>query len=108
MDMFNFANDIDVYWEWASVLVLGSSKPVETKRPYHCFYIGRKNRFDYQHSHEEIVKAYQKQVTMSAQIAPIFQKVMGIDFYIFRTKTLEEGKAILNFIQQRINYASPP
>ncbi len=40
-DMFNYANDIDIYKEWANVIVFNKFA-TEYNRKYHCAYIGRK------------------------------------------------------------------
>ena len=40
-DMFNYANDIDIYGEWAHVVVHNHFTSKIT-RPYHCCYVGRK------------------------------------------------------------------
>jgi len=43
MDMFNYANDIDLYREWANIVV-HNQFAARYDRPYHCAYIGRKSR----------------------------------------------------------------
>ena len=43
-DMFNFANDIDIYYEWANI-ILHNRFSASITRPYHCAYIGRKFHF---------------------------------------------------------------
>ena len=42
-DMFNYANDIDIYSIWAELLAHGRSA-LEYKRLYHCCYASRKHR----------------------------------------------------------------
>jgi len=48
-DMFNFANDIDIYREWANVIVYNKFM-AEYSHKYHCCYVGRKFNRLYAHS----------------------------------------------------------
>lgn len=56
-DMFNFACDIDIYRLWAQVMMDGSAT-LDYQRKYHCCYASRKNRYDYQHSHDEVMQKF--------------------------------------------------
>jgi len=103
LDMFNFANDIDLYREWASIVVNGTFGATQYNRPYYCTYVSRKDRFDYANPHSTIMEKYWKEIVMHASMPFIFQKVMGVYFYIFRTKTIQEMKPIVEFIQKRSN-----
>ena len=56
MDMFNYANDIDLYREWAHI-VAHNRFTAKYSRPYHCCFAGRRTHKRYAHSHEEVVEA---------------------------------------------------
>lgn len=53
MDMFNYANDIDMYREWANIVVNNRFQS-RYSRPYFCGYIGRKTNKRYVLSHEQV------------------------------------------------------
>jgi len=103
LDMFNFANNIDVYREWASILVNGTFGASDYSRPYFCCQFGRKDRFTYTHSHQEIIEQWGKDIVLHAHMPSIFQTVMGSYFYIFRTTSFEEMKLIIEFIQKKVS-----
>jgi len=103
MDMFNFANDFDLYREWASIIVNGTFGSSNYCRHWIVVYVGRKDKYDYAHPHREVMAKFSQNISMHAYMPQIFQRVMGAYFYIFRTKTIEEAKPILEFIQKRAN-----
>ena len=58
MDMFNYANDIDMYREWANIVVTNHFQGASYSRPYFCCYIGRKTNKRYVLSHEQVLSHY--------------------------------------------------
>ncbi|MGB5196199.1 MAG: hypothetical protein WBN64_03940 [Candidatus Deferrimicrobium sp.] len=56
-DMFNYANDIDIYREWARVVARNRFTAVAS-RPYHVGYVGRKRGKRYVHGPGEILAAF--------------------------------------------------
>jgi len=100
-DMFNFANDIDVYNEWAQVIVEGKTTPVVYSRPYLCCFVGCKDHFEYAHTHAEVMTKCNGSIVMEGRMPEIFSKVMGNRFYVFRTRTLEDTQKKLSFILEK-------
>lgn len=96
-DMFNFANDIDVYEGYAKLLTTGSF-PYTAERTYHCGYAGRKKR-NYKHSHEELVKMLGSKLVKHGEMQPVFHAVMGVYGYLVRSRDLEELNQMLDTIQ---------
>jgi hypothetical protein len=96
-DMFNYANDIDIYAEWANVVV-HNRFAAAWSRPYHCCYIGRKNRKEYAHSHEEIVRAYGHRIPHHEKIESIFRAAIGDYGYLARSADLGEIREVAGFI----------
>jgi hypothetical protein len=96
-DMFNYANDIDIYAEWANVVVHNRFEAAWS-RPYHCCYIGRKNRKEYAHSHEEIVRAYGHRIPHHEKIDSIFRAAIGDYGYLARSPDLGEIREVAGFI----------
>jgi len=98
-DMFNFANDIDIYSEWAHIIAHNRFTSDYT-RPYHCSYIGRKFNRHYAHTHEEIIKVFSKQICHHEHISGIFSRALGDYGYLMRSPELEDIKKMAEFIQK--------
>lgn len=98
MDMFNFANDIDLYREWANI-VIHNQFSSRYSRPYHCAYIGRKNRKSYAHNHEEIMGAYGQMIVHHEPINSVFSAALGDFGYLARSADLEQLLELGRFIQ---------
>jgi phosphoribosylaminoimidazole carboxylase (NCAIR synthetase) len=98
LDMFNFANDIDIYAEWANV-VLFNRFTARYSRPYHCCYVSRKFHKDYIHSHTDIMAAYSDLVVFHQAMPLVFSQAMGDYCYLIRSPDLDEIAAAAEFIQ---------
>lgn len=96
VDMFNYANDMDIYYEWANVMVNNQFDALPSKRYYTC-YISRKKRFSYEHTHEEIMA--RQSVVLYGQNAPAWRGPLGDEGYIVRCLSLEEMRHEIHFIQ---------
>lgn len=97
LDVINYANDIDLYQQWANVVVF-NSYDAKAWRPYHCAFVGRKRRFDYQHTLPEIRKAYGPLIVHHMPIAPVFARAMGDYAYILRAPNIADLQAAIDFI----------
>ncbi|CUH95557.1 hypothetical protein P22_1628 [Propionispora sp. 2/2-37] len=83
VDMFNFANDINMYQEWANIL---TDKPftAEYKRPYHCAYIHTAAHTTPEEKYHPLIVA---QHALSIQSS---SHVMDTTAYIARSANLNE------------------
>ena len=100
VDVWNYANEIDLYWEWANVVV--NNRFVERyTRKYHGCYVGRKYNKNYVHSHQEIMDAFGHCVAHHMEMPVVFSLVMGNYAYILRTPDLAEAIAAAEFILER-------
>ena len=97
MDMFNYANDRDLYREWAEIVVHNRSA-TNNNRPYHCAYIGRKQRKRYAHDHAEIMRAYGHLVVHHEPIQSVFSAALGDFGFLARSAELEELLELERFI----------
>lgn len=90
MDMFNFANDADLYLQYAK-LVTGMGIEVPTNKPYFCAYTGLKysEKFSHKRYPAEIVAAYSDIIVHHGPIASIFAAAIGDYAYVLRSPTLE-------------------
>jgi biotin carboxylase len=99
-DMFNYANDIDVYREWANVVVFNRFTADYT-RPYHCCYVGRRFQNRYAHPHEEIVDALGPRLVHHEQINSTFGMALGDYGYLVRSPDLDEVHGMAHYILQQ-------
>ncbi|MCB9639364.1 MAG: ATP-grasp domain-containing protein [Myxococcales bacterium] len=99
LDMFNFANDIDIYDVYAELIMTGTTN-ISYNRPYHCAYISRKNHINYRHSHEEISKKLRMVMRYEGPIHKLFSRGMGHYAYIIATPYMEEVNEAIDFIHQ--------
>ena len=99
-DMFNYANDIDIYGEWAHVLVHNHFTSKYT-RPYHCCYVGRKANRNYIHTHEEILEWTGNRLCHHEPISGVFSAALGDYGYLVRSPRLDEIHEIVQFIQSQ-------
>jgi hypothetical protein len=99
-DMFNWASDIDVYREWANVVVHGRFEAVAS-RPYHCCYVGRKWSKRYARSHEEVLAAFGPLIVHHEPINSAFRSAIGDYGYVLRSPRLADVVEAATFIQAR-------
>ncbi len=88
-DMFNYANDIDMYQEWASVVTRNRFE-AEPAWPYYCGYVGRRFSREYASSHETILGRHHGLVVHHERMFSVFSRVLGDYGYILRSPDLEE------------------
>ena len=99
-DMFNYANDIDIYHEWANVVV-NNHFDARFSWPYYCCYIGRKSNKPYAHAHREIRARFGQRIVHEEPISGIFSAALGDYGYLVRSPNLDEIMAMCNFIRQK-------
>jgi hypothetical protein len=94
--MFNYANDIDIYRQWARVVV---GKPFEANpdRPYHCCYIGRKDHRPYRHPHDQVVQKAGALLCHQERVQSVFRGAIGDHGYLLRSPELGEVLSIAEF-----------
>lgn len=100
VDMFNFANDFDIYQEYANLLVKGRME-ASYHRPYFCSYVGRKNHLRYALRHEEVMARYGSMIIHHAPVPSVFARAMGNYMYILRSPSEEEILAAVTAIETK-------
>lgn len=107
VDMFNYANDIDFYREWANMVVHGRFEATLT-RPYACAYAGRKNRLTYRRSHEQVLRELGPMVVHHAPMSGVFASAIGDYGYILRDPSEERVvAACLAILEKAPTVATP-
>ncbi|MGC9358065.1 MAG: ATP-grasp domain-containing protein [Anaerolineae bacterium] len=95
MDMFNYANDIDLYEAWAN-LVAHDRFESKYDRPYHCAYVGRKWHRSYCVSHEQVLRDYPELLVHHEPINPVLAPAIGEYGYLLRSPHLEALKSAVD------------
>ncbi|NBD36051.1 MAG: carboxylate--amine ligase [Chloroflexi bacterium] len=89
MDMFNYANDIDLYHQWANVVV-NNHFDAEYSRPYHCAHVGRKWQHHYRLAHDDVLSEYASLIVHNEPISAVLAPAIGEHGYLLRTSDLAE------------------
>jgi biotin carboxylase len=99
VEMFNYANDIDIFSEYANI-VQGKPFSSDIARKYVCFYAGRKHGKPYRFSMEEILARYNAEIIHHQPIDSVFSAAIGNYGFIIRTPDFEHGKRIAETIHE--------
>ncbi len=97
MDMFNFANDANLYQAWADLVVQGRMDSTFT-RPYHCAHVGRKGHLPYGLSHEAVLREYGALLVHHEPISPVLAPAIGDYGYLLRSPELATLQAAIDGI----------
>lgn len=100
MDMLNFANDVDLYKEWAKIVLMGNTT-IDYSRKYHCAYIERQVTKNYIHSHEEIMEKFGQLIVRNGPASGIFSAALDKCIYLARSQELNDILGIIDFIQAK-------
>ncbi len=97
-DAINYSYDIDIYREWAQ-MVVNNAVGGPYKGRYFTGYASRKDHIRYINSHEAILAAYGDKIVYSSPIEAVFSRAMGNFAYQFRSESFDEVREITGFIQ---------
>ncbi|MBN2393438.1 MAG: ATP-grasp domain-containing protein [Anaerolineae bacterium] len=88
MDMFNYANNIDLYREWANIIAFDRFQ-AKYMRPYHCAYIGRRKTRAYSLSHAEVLERYGNLLIEHGPMSDVLSPALGNYSYLVRSPDLD-------------------
>lgn len=100
-DMWNYANDFDIFKEYANVVKENHFKS-ESKRPYHVFYISRRGDKKYCHGLEDIRQYFGQHLVSIVSVSGIFSEIMGQDGIIGRCPERETMRDLIRYAQEKI------
>ena len=102
IDMFNYANDIDVFAEYAN-LVKHNQFMTDFERKYNCAYVSRKysDEYTYVNSHDDLYAKLGDGLINIIVIPGIFAAIMGDEGFLIRHETLEGLNAYINHIHEK-------
>ena len=98
LDMFNFANDIDLYDGYAAMVMGGGTATISYHRPYHCSYISRKDHIRYRHSHEEVLGYLRPILRYEGPVIRLFSRGMGHRCYIIASPHQAQIDEAIRFV----------
>jgi hypothetical protein len=100
-DAINFSYNMDIYREWANMVVNGKvDGPFSGK--YYTAYASRKNHKNYRLDHETILQQVDGKLVKHSAIEPVFSRAMGNYAYQFRSESLDEINRLISLIQQEL------
>ncbi len=99
-DMFNYANDFDVYRGWAELQVHGRFSE-KWARPYHCGYVGRKDGKRYVRTHEEVLAHLGPRLVHQERIESVFRPAIGDQGYLVRSTGEAEILEVARYIHEK-------
>jgi hypothetical protein len=88
VDMWNYQGDLDMYREWGNLLVRGHIEARPT-RPYHVMWVGRKDRFPYAHTTEQLRDRLGSLLVHHARVEDVFARAIGNEGFILRSPERE-------------------
>ncbi|AMB98772.1 carboxylate--amine ligase [Aerococcus urinaehominis] len=102
IDMMNYANQIDVYHEYAN-LVAGYGFQAQLNRPYNALYVARKFDKNYRLSYDDIVAKHHDKIIDIYESPRVLSGVMGDYAFIFVTPTTDNMPALVADVSDLAN-----
>ena len=99
-DMMNFAHDTDVFQIWADMVVYDEARKPQGEQSY-CAYAARRDRYQYKHSHEDIMSRYRLDICMAERVPAALSDDLCDMAYIARFKDKKEIDAFFAFVCER-------
>jgi hypothetical protein len=101
IDMWNYQNDVDMYREWAN-LIVGGHFEARATRPCFCAYVGRKNRHRYALGNDEILARFGDLIVHHEPINDIFSAAIGNYGFLLRSPELAAIETAAKAIHQEV------
>ncbi len=98
-DAINFTHDMDIYREWANMIMRGEIGGPFTGK-YFTAYASRKSHKDYLIGHAKVIDQLNGKLVRHEAIAPVLSRAMGNYAYQFRSESLEEVRQLIKMIHE--------
>ncbi|MBQ9520433.1 MAG: ATP-grasp domain-containing protein [Acholeplasmatales bacterium] len=100
-DMINFGQSVDTYQIYADMICYDKIVNVNLDHPkYYCFYYGRRDRFKYKYTFEDIKKVYPF-IQMHGRMSDVLSGAMGNEFFIARFEFLEDLEKFKTMVSEK-------
>ncbi|WP_439242764.1 MULTISPECIES: ATP-grasp domain-containing protein [unclassified Lonepinella] len=100
IDMWNYANDFDVFAEYANV-VKENKFHSHITHPWNVVYISRKANQNYAHSIEQVCEKFAQNIISVQTVPGVFAKIMGEHGILARADSIEKMREIVQFAHQK-------
>lgn len=100
IDMWNYANDFDVFLEYAHI-VTENKFYADITHPWNVVYISRKANQNYVNSIDDVCQKFGGNIISVQTVPGVFAKVMGEHGILARTETMEQLREIVRFAQAK-------
>ncbi|WP_439295056.1 ATP-grasp domain-containing protein [Lonepinella sp. BR2882] len=100
IDMWNYANDFDVFKEYANV-VTENKFYTNITHPWNVVYISRKANQNYAHSIEQVCEKFVDNIISVQTVPGVFAKIMGEHGILARAESIEKMREIVQFAQKK-------
>ncbi|QBQ63566.1 ATP-grasp domain-containing protein [Actinobacillus indolicus] len=100
IDMWNYANDFDVFREYANI-VKENKFYSNITHPWNVVYIARKANKNYKRTIDEVCQKYAGNIISVQTVPGVFAKIMGEHGILARTETMEQMREIARFAQEK-------
>ncbi|TCP96232.1 biotin carboxylase [Cricetibacter osteomyelitidis] len=100
IDMWNYANDFDVFREYANI-VRENQFHSHITHPWNVVYISRKANQHYVNAIPYVCEKFAHNIISVQNVPGVFAKIMGEHGILARTETIEQMREIVQFAQQK-------
>ena len=103
-DMYNYANNTDVYQIWADMIAFDKIEKAELNEDMeknYCVYASRRDNKNYAHSHDEIKQKYGNAIVMDERMPDIFAEAMGNYMYTAKFAAREQMEEFVSFVHKK-------
>jgi len=100
VDVINYTYRTDLYAEFANVIAKQPVTPYQ-KAPHWGCYAGRRDKWNYIHTHDEVVRKMGKKLELAYEMPKIYSPVMGNFAYVFTSNSVEDMRESVEFIEAR-------
>ena len=104
-DMYNYANNTDVYQIWADMVTYGkivNTSLNEDMERYFCIYVSRRDEKNYKHSDEEVLERYGEAILMYERMPDLYSAAMGNRMYTAKFKDKEVMDEFIKFVHETV------
>jgi biotin carboxylase len=100
IDMYNFAHSIDLFAQYASLVIGGECKKSGVETQF-CVGITQRDSYEYEHDTNAIYKRFGNRVKFSQRMPEAFAELQGNQFYAINANSQEEVDDIIRFVHER-------
>ena len=99
-DMMDYAHSLDVYQIWADMVTWDERRVPEPAVEQCCAYAGRRDEYEYVHSHEEIMEKYGSRIVTCERMPELMWDQMGNMNYTAILPDEEATREYIHFVQE--------